>query len=34
VKFAQYHGVNEDIEVYTRKYIPNRQFSASITWTL
>ena len=34
VKFAQYHGVNEDIEVYTRKYVPNRQFSASITWVL
>jgi outer membrane receptor for ferrienterochelin and colicin len=34
MKFAQYHGVNEDIEVYTRKYVPNRQFSASITWIL
>jgi outer membrane receptor protein involved in Fe transport len=34
VKFAQYHGVNEDIEVFTRKYVPNRQFSASITWIL
>lgn len=34
VKFAQYHGVSEDIEVYTRKYVPNRQFSASITWIL
>jgi outer membrane receptor protein involved in Fe transport len=34
VKFAQYHGVNEDIEVYTRNYVPNRQFSASITWIL
>jgi outer membrane receptor protein involved in Fe transport len=34
VKFAQYHGVDENIEVYTRKYVPNRQFSASITWIL
>jgi len=34
VKFAQFHGVNEDIEVYTRKYVPNRVFSASITWIL
>lgn len=34
VKFAQYHGADESIEVYTRKYVPNRQFSASITWIL
>ena len=34
VKFAQYHGVDENIEVYTRKFVPNRQFSASITWVL
>jgi len=34
VRFAQYHGINEDITGYTRYYIPNRQFSFSITWTL
>lgn len=34
VKFAQYHGVDENIEVYTRKFVPNRQISASLTWVL
>ncbi len=34
VRFAQYHGVKEDITGYTRYYTPNRQFSFSITWTL
>jgi hypothetical protein len=34
VKFAQYHGPEENIEVYSRKYVPNRQFSFSITYTL
>ncbi len=34
VKFAQYHGKEENIEVFTRKYVPNRQFSLSVTYTI
>ena len=34
VRFAQYHGIKEDITGYTRYYSPNRQFSFSITWSL
>jgi outer membrane receptor for ferrienterochelin and colicin len=34
VRFVQYYGTGEDIEAYTRKYIPNRQFSISLTWSL
>ncbi|HPJ78976.1 MAG TPA: TonB-dependent receptor [Prolixibacteraceae bacterium] len=34
VRFAQYHGVNEDIEAFTRNYKPNRQFSFSLIWNL
>lgn len=34
VRFAQYHGVNEDVEAFTRNYTPNRQFSFSLVWKL
>ena len=34
VRFAQYHGVNENIEAFTRDYTPNRQFSFSLVWKL
>ncbi len=34
VRFAQYHGVNEDKVAYTRNYTPNRQFSFSLIWKL
>lgn len=34
VRFAQYHGANEDIEAFTRNYTPNRQFSFSLIWKL
>jgi TonB-dependent receptor len=34
VRFAQYHGIKEDMTGYTRYYTPNRQFSFSITWKL
>jgi outer membrane receptor protein involved in Fe transport len=34
VRFAQYHGVNENIEAFTRNYKPNRQFSFSLIWNL
>ncbi|HNQ38646.1 MAG TPA: TonB-dependent receptor, partial [Prolixibacteraceae bacterium] len=34
VRFAQYHGVNGDVEAFTRNYTPNRQFSFSLVWKL
>jgi TonB-dependent receptor len=34
VRFVQYYGDNEEIISDTRKYIPNRQFSVTLTWTL
>jgi outer membrane receptor protein involved in Fe transport len=34
VRFVQYYGDNEEIISDTRKYIPNRQFSVALTWTL
>lgn len=34
VRFAQYHGVNEDVEAFTRNYTPNRQFSFILVWKL
>ncbi len=34
VRFAQYHGVNEDKVAYTRNYTPTRQFSFSLMWKL
>lgn len=34
VRFVQYYGDKEELIKDTRKYIPNRQFSLSLTWTL
>jgi hypothetical protein len=34
VRFVQYYGNKEEIIEDTRNYIPNRQFSLSLTWTL
>lgn len=34
VQYVQYYGANENIKVHTRKFVPNRQFSLSLVWTL
>jgi hypothetical protein len=34
VQYVQYYGTDESIKAYTRKYIPNRQFSLSVIWSL
>jgi hypothetical protein len=34
VRFVQYYGNNDEIIADTRNYIPNRQLSLSLTWTL
>ncbi|MBK6282196.1 MAG: TonB-dependent receptor [Draconibacterium sp.] len=33
VRFVQYYGDSEELVKDTRNYIPNRQFSLSLTWT-
>jgi outer membrane receptor protein involved in Fe transport len=34
VRFVQYHGKENNIRAYTKKYTPNRQCALSIVWTL